>query len=87
MTAGQRWSKEKPTVPGWYWWRCWNQHGVAIVHEPDPIRPWHTSDRSQAVTLFNSKGRLTSTRMNRMADGEWCGPLVPPADITPNEEA
>lgn len=21
MTAGQRWSTERPTVPGWYWWR------------------------------------------------------------------
>ena len=71
------WTREKPTAAGWYWWRCWDQSGVAIVKELGPKRPWHTDDYSAEVVLFNSKGALSSTRLNRMTDGEWLGPITP----------
>ena len=29
MTAGQRWSREVPKVPGWYWFRPLGKQGAA----------------------------------------------------------
>lgn len=77
MTAGQRWSREKPTVEGHYWYRDKSCRPDIILVEGDGsyIEPlivrWECAD-DQLVSEM---------------DGEWCGPLTPPDDITPNEEA
>lgn len=67
MTAGQRWSTQKPTVPGWYWWR-WKGEVRAIQLA---VLPGSTTGKMYV------KGGI-SVPINALdCDGEWQGPLTP----------
>ena len=61
--AEKQWTRERPTMPGWYWHRC----------EPG----------GTASIMLLSGGRWYSPLIDevkpRHLDGEWCGPLEPPA--------
>lgn len=71
-----KWTKEKPTEPGWYWWRFEKNivpHMVYVVHE-STMRPVQT-DR-MLILYPNSKKELdVETR-----GGEWAGPIPEPED-------
>ena len=58
------WTRKKPTVAGWYWWRGKEESGIALVFPADKPMPWHTSDHSARVQLFYSAGGMSSTRVN-----------------------
>ena len=70
------WTRKKPTVAGWYWWRGKEESGIALVFPADKPMPWHTSDHSARVQLFYSAGGMSSTRVNHFG-GEWLGPIAP----------
>jgi hypothetical protein len=60
------WTSNKPTKPGWYWWRKGRLCGVREV------KYWFT---------FNSHGLyMTGRGYVQHLDGEWAGPLNPPKE-------
>lgn len=85
MTAGQRWSTEKPKEAGWYWWR------LAPGHYPI-IEEYKRDAEGNLVMYVECNGELLKFPL---APGEWQGPITPNNDhladlrklVTPNEEA
>ncbi len=64
-TQGQ-WTDQRPTVPGWYWWR---------------IAPGHYSiieryDKSADGLVMYGK----DMHKHQLVNGEWCGPIEPPRE-------
>jgi hypothetical protein len=59
------WATEKPTKPGWYWWRAGshvhNQECLYVVQ----MRIWH----GNIVEAYT---------MDAPDDGEYAGPIEPP---------
>ena len=69
--AGQRWTREKPTVEGWYWLveDGWGGPEVVLVKSVNlSLRVYFTSGRREDVGTVNA---------------EWYGPIQRP--LTPNE--
>ena len=63
--AGQRWTRTKPTEPGWYWWR--NNGDPEMVHVIEP-----------SIVLLCGDNRICSVNaMIGHGTGEWQGPLTP----------
>lgn len=67
MTAGQRWSTDRPVKPGWYWWRI--LAGSASIYYVKEVN-------GEGIVEFMDD----STSLDKLMDGEWCGPLEPPHD-------
>lgn len=75
MTAGQRWRKEKPTVPGWYWLR---REGFVpevfqLVELPGPM--------AELQAVYIEDGHIERMLLSKMYPCEWCSPLTPPATM------
>lgn len=68
MTAGQRWSREKPKVEGWYWWRNRDVHTNTLMLQ---LR------RNIPSLQIRCDGMLNGLFADEI-HGEWCGPLEPP---------
>jgi hypothetical protein len=74
-----RWTKNVPTVEGWYWTR-----GVhTFVTEPTLMRAvkplWVDPNRKDLEFRYpDGSGEITPDH------GEWAGPLVPPASEQPS---
>lgn len=78
-----RWTKDKPTQTGWYWYR--GDYDAAN---------WYTDKAKPVITFVNIEGRLTSRGRPPVAHawqpfmdyddelsnftGEWAGPIEPP---------
>lgn len=65
--TGAGWTRNKPTVAGWYWWRDDSKS------MPHAILVWSTSDN----TLQAKGGFWTTSQDVARMDGEWLGPLSP----------
>lgn len=64
------WSKEKPTVPGWYWWRKKGTTERAICQIEQPVN-------SKYLWVYC----VTGFRMELPSCfGEWAGPLPEPEE-------
>lgn len=66
------WTKELPTVEGWYWWwtaRFWC-YQMAYVY-PKPDGTMHVADYEDFDTF-------TDVREFQEGETEWAGPLSPP---------
>jgi hypothetical protein len=63
--AGQRWTRNKPTEPGWYWWRT--------VNGDSAVRIIHTHEGGLLIQFEG--GHVT--HLHRVTLGEWQGPLTP----------
>ena len=63
-----QWTTEKPSGPGWYWWReRYNFEAVPEMAEVYSLRDkLRVKFHSRKLYLFVDK-----------ADGEWQGPIVP----------
>ena len=61
------WTNEKPTKKGWYWWR---KNKVAVI-----CRIWEWWDKQELYASFEGS---SSAPVNTL-DGEWAGPVDPPA--------
>lgn len=65
-----RWSTDKPTVAGWYWWQ--HQHG-----KPEAVKVERQSPTDMLICsmIHLAPGeRLYVANM----DGEWAGPIQEP---------
>jgi hypothetical protein len=65
-----KYSKEKPTEPGWYWYRRDEQDTPAVVH---------------IYSSFGEPPDMTFTGNDRVWPlsrifGEWAGPILPPTE-------
>ncbi len=69
MTAGQRWSPDKPTVAGWYWWRQ-SRHDVA---QPCFVY-WAEQD---TLFLHRCWAKYPDRVLSDVRGGEWQGPITP----------
>lgn len=69
MTAGQRWSIGKPTVPGWYWWRLAQGTDVEMVMVF--TQGLHLRARIYGYTPEKRPCKISQT------GGEWQGPITP----------
>ncbi len=67
MSPALRWTSEKPSVPGWYWYR-----GETDLNE---IIVWVSTDLRVVFAGTNFR----SWPVEEIA-GEWSGPLTPPDD-------
>ncbi len=61
------WTIEKPTRPGWYWWR---EHGL-------PLMGVIVQVQVEADTVYSS-GTDAEASLDQMIGGEWFGPLEMP---------
>lgn len=63
--AGQRWTRKRPTEPGWYWFRG--------CPDLNPMVVWvsTTGGICECAKLFNPDSSVD------LMDGEWQGPLTP----------
>lgn len=67
MPARLQWSPERPTKPGWYWYRGPGEGGdllIVLVDEAGYFQ-WPDGGFSEA----------------EHTDGDWAGPLDPPEDM------
>jgi hypothetical protein len=63
MTPGQRWTLDKPTKPGWYWYREPRLGPEVVeVYQPNGPDTDYLEINDCPLSAFN---------------GEWQGPLVP----------
>lgn len=65
--AGQRWTREKPTEPGWYWWRDEGLYnGIKILQ----------LSLVMSDLQVHEHGMLNGLLVRELP-GEWQGPLTP----------
>ncbi len=60
-----KWTTDKPSTEGWYWWR-YDKTGPADIH--------YLSHDGNGLTELDCMGK----RHSLVDDGEWAGPLEPP---------
>ena len=66
--ASQRWSKEKPTVAGWYWWR---------QSRNDVAQPCFVYWAEQILYLHRCWAKYPDPVLSDVRGGEWQGPITP----------
>ena len=66
------WSKDQPTVPGWYWWKRGAR--TSIVHVV-----WEPTD-SEGRGYFEVRGETILWTLNSLS-GEWAGPIQLPNEV------
>lgn len=64
-----RWTREKPTEQGWYWWRS------SSCEEGMPIEVKALS-LGRLIALLPNENKL----LDGLTDGDWAGPLAPPEE-------
>ena len=62
------WTTEKPTKPGWYWWRHSTMARVQMARV----------DEMLAVSCMNELCSICEADHVDECDGQWAGPLEPP---------
>ena len=67
MTAGQRWRKDKPTAPGWYWFRWDPSKSVTIVKIFKEDCDWRVLEM----------GHTYDGALAGYSTGEFQGPITP----------
>lgn len=76
--VAMKWTREKPTVPGWYWYR--EPRRVGTDEDPQWLDPECVRVRINPGGAF--AGFQGSDSEDFVADchGEWAGPLSPPEE-------
>lgn len=72
-----RWTREKPSQPGWYWWRNLN-----LKDEADR-GPFVYFVRDYAGEMAIGNARIKG--FARFEQGDWAGPLTLPEEPTNQE--
>lgn len=75
MPRRLRWSKEPPTMPGWYWWKEGRNEESMIVHV---FIVAHISGEKFLCAQFAGEGDIVH-RIDKI-DGEWAGPISEPEE-------
>jgi hypothetical protein len=68
------WTTEKPSKPGWYWYRSPTDR-VQIIE----LVEWNNELRAVGVSP-DMHLHLETHRMPHASDAEWAGPLPPPEE-------
>ena len=63
-----KWTTDKPTVPGWYWWRSDSKRGPIVVNVYRLSKIWCCSFPDDEPCPVN------------YAKGEWAGPIAEPEE-------
>lgn len=72
--GGVNWTTEKPTVPGWYFWRK-----PALSNYPTMVLVQFTPDQRSLYSLFHDGNSEQDEQRVQLLDSiEWAGPLEPP---------
>ncbi|MGR6036092.1 MAG: hypothetical protein ACU4EQ_12735 [Candidatus Nitrosoglobus sp.] len=78
-----KWTKEKPTEPGWYWWRYDTGESLSIVRiyskdedEDNPVSIAYFSEDGESAAY---DGMLQSSYLSEI-HGYWAGPLNVPEE-------
>ena len=61
-----KWTKDKPTVPGWYWY----QHKSSVIRIGEVF----------IATRGRSKGKLLLEGFSMIGDYKWAGPIAEPEE-------
>ena len=69
MTAGQRWSRAVPKVPGWYWWRLNEEADIEMVMV-------FTQGIYLLARLYGYTPEKKAIKLSKTG-GEWQGPITP----------
>jgi hypothetical protein len=64
------WTSEKPTVPGWYWWRHGGCERIRYVHAVGPAAPYQLRIEAPDGWFDDIEN----------VGGKWSGPLPPPTE-------
>lgn len=67
------WTTDKPTVPGYYWYKC-------AAHEAIVVQVCGFS-ASLVVCLFMLDEWIQLDSYQRRTGSQWAGPLEPPAEV------
>ena len=70
--SGLEWSTNKPTQPGWYWYKPKPEHGDVCI-----ARIIHTSEGGLIIQFDNGHCTHFAGVPQSLID-HWAGPLVPP---------
>jgi hypothetical protein len=68
------WTRDLPTVPGWYWHRNGPEAPVGMLC----LTYWQ--DQRGVNYLMNDRWGMVSAMQFGAPDSLWCGPLTPPAE-------
>jgi len=66
-----RWTTERPTKPGWYWWRA-NAESFESPHLIDRVGDIHGGDVLYCATCDDDH--------MEERDGQWAGPIPEPEE-------
>ena len=69
--AGQRWTRNKPTEPGWYWWR---HNACSPVHATHLERG---NGCDQDGLWYAKENMCVPHNAAYVPYGEWLGPITP----------
>lgn len=70
------WSKETPTIPGWYWMKgAKNQSGLDVV-----LLETQTSQSSQLMFEWPTCRSWTKVDSEHCKTAKWFGPMIPPKE-------
>jgi hypothetical protein len=69
------WTTEKPTVPGWYWWKPKQYYPVIVEIYRLEVRGKHY------LMIGNCNEHHEGDL--EYAEGEWAGPIPPPEEAQP----
>jgi hypothetical protein len=66
-----RWTREKPTQPGWWWWRYEAGRKASVMHISE--------DHIHGMNVFTVG---TLVLFLQEVPGEWAGPVPEPEEVT-----
>ena len=69
--SAKKWTRERPTVAGWYWWR------KGPGYSKDMTAVSYDENQSEWKAKFLGLKGSISTLPVDVCDGEWQGPLTP----------
>ncbi len=74
MTAGQRWSRDRPSKEGWYWFRNDVLVASVVLVYQDVGEAWYmTGPEVDTCELFE----LDRDEDDVVLNSEWQGPITP----------
>lgn len=73
------WTKEKPTEPGYYWYRFVWGGKFAGKSELRLIKVYGSQAAPDTELRIAFHGTDWDSDLSEITDGEWAGPIEPPA--------
>lgn len=72
------WTTEKPTKPGWYWWRAQQPDWP-----PEMCLVFNDSRKNKLIALFSNNNDCETVQMDEFEHTPlWAGPIPEPTERT-----